>query len=175
MQQNRDGSRADTTYAPGPITSNVQLPDVAALAAGKLGDTFDPGTLKARAVQLAVWEITNGTGALTAAQRNLLVALLGTADDDLMTQFTPLAAAARAVIGLMLLGAATHALSQTYPNKPIRLVIPFPPGGAVDFFARAVPVSPDTLCLHGDRPGAVTFARALREAFATRDIGLEAP
>lgn len=30
------------------------------------------------------------------------------------------------------------ALSQVYPNKPIRMVVPFPAGGATDLFARVL-------------------------------------
>jgi UPF0271 protein len=40
---------------------------------------------------------------------------------------------------------------------------------------RSVAVSPDTLCLHGDQPGAVAFARAIRQAFSERGIGVAAP
>jgi UPF0271 protein len=40
---------------------------------------------------------------------------------------------------------------------------------------RSVPVSPDTLCLHGDQPGALAFARAIRKAFSERGIGVAAP
>ncbi len=57
-------------------------------------------------------------------------------------------------------GAAAHAADATYPTKPIRLIIPFPPGGSADPLGRAlgtwladkfgVPVVSD------NRPGAGT-------------------
>jgi tripartite-type tricarboxylate transporter receptor subunit TctC len=34
--------------------------------------------------------------------------------------------------------AATSALAQTYPTKPIHLIVPFPPGGASDLTARTI-------------------------------------
>jgi len=40
---------------------------------------------------------------------------------------------------------------------------------------KAIPVSPDTLCLHGDQPGAVAFAHAIRKAFAERRVEVAAP
>jgi UPF0271 protein len=38
-----------------------------------------------------------------------------------------------------------------------------------------VAVAADTMCLHGDQPGAVAFAQALRRAFAARGLGFAAP
>jgi UPF0271 protein len=40
---------------------------------------------------------------------------------------------------------------------------------------KPIPVSPDTLCVHGDQPGAVGFAKAIRKLFAERGVAVAAP
>ena len=39
---------------------------------------------------------------------------------------------------LTLLAGAAHAQPQAYPGKPIRIVVPYPPGGFNDTLARTV-------------------------------------
>ncbi len=43
-----------------------------------------------------------------------------------------------ASLALLAATAATHAAESTYPTKPIRLLVPFPPGGSADPLGRAI-------------------------------------
>jgi tripartite-type tricarboxylate transporter receptor subunit TctC len=43
-----------------------------------------------------------------------------------------------ALIALLAWVATGSALAQTYPTKPVRMIVPFPPGGATDLLARVV-------------------------------------
>jgi 5-oxoprolinase (ATP-hydrolysing) subunit A len=48
-------------------------------------------------------------------------------------------------------------------------------GYVTSLAGKRVPVAADTLCIHGDQPGAVTFAQALRKVFAEKGIAVAAP
>ena len=48
-------------------------------------------------------------------------------------------------------------------------------GVVVSRHGSRVPVTAGTMCLHGDQPGAVVFAQALRRAFTARGLGFAAP
>ena len=43
-------------------------------------------------------------------------------------------------IAALVLGTATAALAQNYPSRPIRFIVPFPPGGSTDTYSRIIGV-----------------------------------
>jgi 5-oxoprolinase (ATP-hydrolysing) subunit A len=48
-------------------------------------------------------------------------------------------------------------------------------GYVTSLSGKRVPVVADTMCLHGDQPGAAAFAQAIRKAFSQRSISVAAP
>ena len=48
-------------------------------------------------------------------------------------------------------------------------------GYVTSLSGKPIPVAADTLCLHGDQPGAGLFAKSLRKAFAEKGISVAAP
>jgi UPF0271 protein len=61
-------------------------------------------------------------------------------------------------------------------GKAVKQALGMIEGGYVTSLSgKRVPVTADTLCLHGDQPGAAAFAVALRKAFKERNISVAAP
>src|SRR5882762_3977689 len=79
--------------------------------------------------------------------------------------------AALAAVAVLSMG--SDALAQSYPAKPIRLIVPYPAGGATDFFARLVfPKVGETLgqtVVVENRPGAGTAIGASEVARSAAD------
>jgi tripartite-type tricarboxylate transporter receptor subunit TctC len=78
-------------------------------------------------------------------------------------------------VALLVLGVVTGAFAQAYPNKPIRLIVGFPPGGSTDITARLVgqklsislgqPVVIDNKPGAGSNIGAETAAKAAPDGY----------
>ena len=77
------------------------------------------------------------------------------------------------VTGLTTLAIGSHAIAQSYPTRPIRVVVPFPPGGGADVLVR--PLAPKLAEIIGqqivvdNRPGANANIGAEHVARAAAD------
>jgi tripartite-type tricarboxylate transporter receptor subunit TctC len=77
------------------------------------------------------------------------------------------------VAGAIAAIAATPAFAQNFPSRPVRLIVPYPPGGGTDFFARVVSTAMgqslgQTIVVE-NRPGAGTIIGAEAVARSTPD------
>ena len=77
-------------------------------------------------------------------------------------------------LATVLLGLAAQAvIAQPYPSKPIRLIVPYPPGGPTDFVGRLVGQKLSQLVgqqvVVDNRPGAGTIIGSELVARATPD------
>ena len=64
----------------------------------------------------------------------------------------------------------------TEAEQSLKQVFGMIEGGYVTSLSgKRVPVAADTLCIHGDQPNAVLFAKTLRKAFAEKGITVAAP
>jgi tripartite-type tricarboxylate transporter receptor subunit TctC len=66
---------------------------------------------------------------------------------------------ARCVLGFLAVVLFTAVHAQSYPAKPIRLIVPFPPGGSTDLVARQI------------TPAFAEFLKQESEASAAHQIG----
>src|SRR5438046_8770210 len=86
--------------------------------------------------------------------------------------------ARRALAAALLMFASTAAWAQGYPDRPLRLVVGFPPGGSGDFLARIIadeltreigqPVVVDNRPGAGSNTPAEPVARAAPDAYTSR-------
>jgi tripartite-type tricarboxylate transporter receptor subunit TctC len=79
----------------------------------------------------------------------------------------------RNLVGIVALAVAAAAVAQPYPAKPIRLIVPYPPGGGTDFFARTVGAKMSEnlgqQLIIENRPGAATIIGAEAAARSAPD------
>lgn len=78
INAHRAPSSDGSVYAPGGVTANAALLELAAMVDGRLGPAADPQGLRSIVVQFALWKITDGPGSLTAEQKRLLGIVLTT-------------------------------------------------------------------------------------------------
>jgi len=78
--------------------------------------------------------------------------------------------AVRSLFLVLAVVASTAAHGQVYPAKPIRLIVPFPPGGAVDFYARVVQPPLSEMLAAGREEGLI---RIYACSATTRLLGLD--
>src|SRR5438132_9876226 len=65
-----------------------------------------------------------------------------------------------AIVAISVVTPVQSAFAQSYPNKPIHLIVPYPAGGGTDFFARLVGTKMSELIgqpvIVENKPGAAT-------------------